>query len=448
MPVIRKIERPIPVLQRRKRVAAYARVSKESERMMHSISAQVSYYNELIQHHPEWEYAGVYADDFISGTGIAKRNEFNRMLEDCEAGKIDIILTKSISRFARNTVDLLQTIRHLKDLGIEVCFEKENIRSLSGDGELMLSILASFAQEEVRSISENIKWRTRKRFEQGIPNCHFQIYGYRWDGDRLVVEPEEARIVKLIFQSILDGLSLGDTEKRLKEMGVKGCRVQRFGKASVVSMLRNITYTGSLLLQKDFVTDPIEKHRKINRGELPQYLVEDTHEAIIDKETFDAVQNELARRRALGPFANKKIKTGCFTGKVKCPHCGSSFTHVVKCKGESRLEYWICRSKKQKGSCCPLKGMLNQNNLMRACAEVLGIPEFDERVFLEKVDRIEVPESYVLLFHMKDGSTVRKECPNTGNKDRWTAEYRKLVSAKRRLRAKKKKEEERCLAEE
>ena len=166
MKTVEKIERKLPVLKTRKRVAAYARVSMESERMQHSLSAQVSYYSALIQKNPEWEYAGVFADYGISGTGTKKREEFNRMLAECEAGSIDIILTKSIQRFARNTVDLLNTVRHLKDLGIEVRFEKENINSLSGDGELMLSILASFAQEESRSISENVTWGQRKRFAE------------------------------------------------------------------------------------------------------------------------------------------------------------------------------------------------------------------------------------------------------------------------------------------
>ena len=176
---IRKIERRIPNLKQRKKVAAYARVSMESERMHHSLSAQVSYYSSLIQKNPDWEYAGVYADYGISGTGMKKRQEFLRMLEDAEAGKIDIILTKSIQRFARNTVDLLRTVRHLKELGVEVWFEKENIHTMSGDGELMMTILASFAQEESRSISENVRWRVKKRFEQGNPNGRFRVYGDR-----------------------------------------------------------------------------------------------------------------------------------------------------------------------------------------------------------------------------------------------------------------------------
>ncbi len=310
---ISKIEPTLPAVVAKKKVAAYARISMESERMHHSLSAQISYYNALIQKNPEWEFAGVYADDGISGTGIAKRTEFQNMLSDCEAGKIDIILTKSIQRFARNTVDLLETVRHLKDIGVEVRFEKENINSMSGDGELMLSILASFAQEESRSISENVKWGTRKRFEQGVPNGHFQIYGYRWDGDHLVIEPEEANIVRLIYDNFLNGLSAETTEKQLEEMGVKSYKGKHFSNSSIRQILSNITYTGNLLFQKEYVSDPITGKSKKNRGEMPQYWVENTHEAIIPMETYRTVQKERQRRRELGVFANWSINTSCFT---------------------------------------------------------------------------------------------------------------------------------------
>lgn len=182
---ITKLERRTPALPSRKRVAAYARVSKDTERLMHSVSEQVSYYSKLIQKNPEWEYAGVYADKGITGTLTSMRDEFQRMLSDCEAGKIDIILTKSISRFARNTVDLLETVRHLKSIGVEVRFEKEKINTFSEDGELMLSLLASFAQEESMSISENSKWGIRKRFESGeIGAANKHILGYRYDDEK------------------------------------------------------------------------------------------------------------------------------------------------------------------------------------------------------------------------------------------------------------------------
>ena len=218
---IRKIEQKLPSIRERKKVAAYARVSMESERMHHSLSAQVSFYSNFIQKNPEWEYAGVYADYGISGTGMKKRKEFQRMLQDAKDGKIDLILTKSIQRFARNTVDLLSTVRQLKDIGVEVWFEKENIRSMSGDGELMMSILASFAQEESRSISENVRWRIKKGFEKGKPNGHFRVYGYRWEGDNLVIVPEEAAIVKRIFQNFLDGKSRLETEREFAAEGIK-----------------------------------------------------------------------------------------------------------------------------------------------------------------------------------------------------------------------------------
>ena len=433
MPNLRKIEAAVPAIREKKKVAAYARVSMQSERMLHSLSAQVSYYSGLIQKNPDWEYAGVYADDFISGTNTVKRDEFKRMLADCETGKIDIILTKSISRFARNTVDLLETVRHLKDLGIEVRFEKENIRSMDGDGELMLTILASFAQEESRSISDYVKWGIRKRMQNGIPNGRFRIYGYRWEGDELVIVPEEAEIVKRIFQNFLDGKSRLETEREFAAEGITTRDGHRWTDSNLKVVLTNVTYTGNLLLQKEFVADPITKQKKKNRGELPQYYVEDTHPAIIDKATFDFVQGEMARRRELGALANKSLNTSCFTGKIKCPYCGQSYMHNKR-TDRGYMEFWNCGSKKKKkkGAGCPVGGTINHKNMVRVCTEVLGLDEFDESVFLEQVDHIDVPERYTLEFHMADGRVITKDCPNTGHQDCWTPERRAEVSAKRR----------------
>src|SRR5699024_685085 len=189
---IQKIEAKLPELKKRKRVAAYARVSVEKGRTLNSLSQQVSYYNNLITYNSEWEFAGVFSDLGISGSN-SNREGFQELLNKCQEGKIDLILTKSISRFGRNTVDLLETVRHLKDIGVEVFFEKENIKTFSGDGELMLSILASFAQEEARSISNNVKWRIRKNFQEGKVNS-FVLYGYRWDGEKFNLVPEEAEV--------------------------------------------------------------------------------------------------------------------------------------------------------------------------------------------------------------------------------------------------------------
>lgn len=425
MAKITRIEQTVPTIKVKKKVAAYARVSVETERLHHSLSAQVSYYSALIQKNPEWEYAGVYADDGISGTGIAKRDAFQRMIEAAENGDIDIILTKSIQRFARNTVDLLETVRHLKDIGVEVRFEKEHINSMSGDGELMLTILASFAQEESRSISDNVKWGTRKRFEKGIPNGHFQIYGYRWEGDDLVIVPEEAEIVRRIFQNFLDGKSRLETEREFAAEGIitrNGCR---WVDSNIKVVLTNVTYTGNLLLQKEFVSDPISKQRKKNKGQLPQYYVEDTHPAIIDKATFDYVQEEMARRKELGARANKSLNTCCFTGKIKCPYCGVSYMHNKR-TDHHFMEFWNCGSKKKKkkGAGCPVGGTINHKNMVNICAEVLGLDEFDEEIFLERIDHIEVPERYVLEFRMTDGQIITRNCPNTGHKDCWTPERR------------------------
>ena len=435
MKTVKKIEITRPVLPTRKKVAAYARVSMESDRMMHSLSTQVSYYNVLIQSNPEWEFAGVYADNFISGTSTEKRTEFQRMLADCEAGKIDIVLTKSISRFARNTVDLLETVRHLKELGIEVQFEKEHINSLSDDGELMLSLLASFAQEESRSISENARWAIQKRFEKGIPNGHFRVYGYRWEGDELVPVPEEAAIVKRIYQNFLDGKSRLETERELAAEGITtrdGCR---WVDSNIKSVLSNITYTGNLLLQKEFIEDPVTKKRRKNKGQLPQYFVENTHEPIIDMETFQYVQDEMARRRELGALANKSLNITCFTGKIKCGNCGKSFMHNIrKNRAQFTTTYtdedgmyttWVCgsRKQKQKGEPCMAKEIPDKI-LKACCAEVLGLDEFDDEVFAERVERIDVPDGGILVFHFYDGTEVTKEWKSTAKQDCWTDEYK------------------------
>ena len=430
---ITRIDAKKPDLLQRKRVAAYARVSMDTERLMHSLSVQVSYYSELIQNTPGWEYAGVYADEGITGTKMDSRPEFIRMLADCEAGKIDIILTKSLSRFARNTVDTLNVVRRLKELGIEVRFEKERINSLADEGELLITIMASFAQEEVRSLSENVKWGLRKRFEQGMPNGRFHVYGYRWEGDHLVIQPDEAAIVRRIFQNFLQGKSRLETEREFAAEGITTAKGCRWVDSNIKVVLTNVTYTGNLLLQKEYITDPITKKRKKNRGELTQYYVEGTHEAIIDKETFDYVQQEMARRKALGPRANKSLTLTCFSGKIRCPHCGISYGHLRPRRGSS-ISYWVCGSKRKKkvGDGCPVKGAMSEVAIRKCCAEALGLDEFDEAVFTERVDHLEVPEKDRLTFFMKDGTTFTRDCRNTGHQDCWTPEYRAAVSTYRR----------------
>ena len=415
---IRKIEAHAPIGARKKRVAAYARVSMDSERLENSLSAQISYYSAFIQKNPGWEYAGVFADNGISGTST-DRAEFQRLMAECEAGHIDIILTKSISRFARNTLDTLTAVRRLRELGIEVQFEKEHINTLSDKGELLLTLLASFAQEESRSISENVKWSVRKRMEQGIPNGRFRIFGYRWQDDKLVIVPEEAAIVRRIYQDFLDDKSRLEMERALKAEDVRTVNGCYFQDSTLKMILTNITYTGNLLLQKEYITNPINGKRKKNHGELPQYYVEDTHEAIIDRATFDYVQQEMARREALGPKANKSMHLTCFSGKIKCPYCHASYTHNHQ-RNKSDSNYWLCSSRKKKkvGDGCPVKGVMSDAALKKCCAEVLGLEEFDEAAFVEKVEHLEVPEKGQLTFFMRDGSVFTREFKNLGHRDR------------------------------
>lgn len=427
MKTVEKIERKLPVLKARKRVAAYARVSMESERMQHSLSAQVSYYSALIQKNPEWEYAGVFADYGISGTGTKKRDEFNHMLAECEAGNIDIILTKSIQRFARNTVDLLNTVRHLKELGIEVHFEKEKINSLSGDGELMLSILASFAQEESRSISENVKWGTIKRFKQGIPNGKFSIFGYEWQDDKLVIIPEEAEIIRWMYAEYMKGASRIEIGRALMDRGIYTRQGKPWVDSNVKVILTNITYTGNMLFQKEYCEDPITKHRRKNYGEMPQYFVEDTHEAIIPMDEWQAVQAEFKRRRDLGPFGNKSLKLSAFSTKITCGCCRKHYRHSGKRNTAGEVYYiWTCQTKSQKGaSACPSKN-IPEKMLQNAAAEVLGLDEFDEDAFSRQIEEVIVIGDDTLTFRFYDGHEVTTKWQSTAKTDWWTDERRKL----------------------
>ena len=405
---ISKIEPKLPVIQARKKVAAYARVSRDTERLMHSVSAQVSYYSALIQKNPEWEYAGVYADMGISGTDTSKRGEFLRTLADCEEGKIDIILTKSISRFARNTVDLLETVRHLKDLGIEVRFEKEHIHSLSEDGELMLTLLASFAQEESRSISENVKWGVRKRFQSveiGAANKH--ILGYRYDDGlrKYVIIPEEAEAVRWMFQMYINGVPLRGITESMNSAGIRTTLGNDFQEASVRQLIFNEVYAGDIRRQKCYMADPITKTKVKNCGELPQYYMADCHEAIIDRETYAKVQAEMERRAGL------VNPTYLFTGKIKCGICGQSFTRRKGITKGKEYVSWFCRAKKEVGMTCTSRNYSEQN-LMEICAKLMGTDSFDGTAFESSVRLISALPDGSLEMQFFNGETKLWEMPH------------------------------------
>ena len=407
MKKIRKIEPALPALAGRKKVAAYARVSRDTERLMNSVSAQISHYSALIQNNPEWEYAGVYADCGISGTGTARRGEFLRMLADCEAGRINIILTKSISRFARNTVDLLETVRHLKSLGIEVRFEKEHINSLSEDGELMLSLLASFAQEESRSISENVKWGVRRRFQSGeIGTANKHILGYRYDEDekKYVIIPEEAEAVRWMFKMYIDGVPLRGIAESMNSAGIRTTLGNDFQEASVRQLIFNEVYAGDIRRQKCYMADPITKTKVKNCGELPQYYMADCHEAIIDRETYAKVQAEMERRAGL------VNPTYPFTGKIKCGICGQSFTRRKGTTKGKEYVSWFCRAKKEVGMTCTSRNYSEQN-LMEICAKLMGTDSFDGTAFESSVRLISALPDGSLEVQFFDGQIKRWEMP-------------------------------------
>lgn len=408
--IIKLEQECLPKISTKKRVAAYARVSKDTVSLKHSLSAQVSAYSERIQNNSQWEYAGVYIDEGISGTRVDKRPDFQRMIKDCENGLIDIILTKSISRFSRNTVDLLTNIRHLKSLGVEVRFEKEHISTMTGDGELMLTILASFAQTESESISENVKWGLRKRFRDGIPTWRGAVYGYEWKGDKYVVVQKEADVVRKIYQNFLDGKSRYETRRELNNAGITTKRGAKWCDRSIRHILMNITYTGCLLFQKTYSTDPITKKNYINKGELTRYLVEDAHEPIIDKDTFDFVQSEIARRKQLGNIANKAVATSCFTNKIECGICHLPYyTTTEKRAGGLKHRYWACSKSRKKNHKTERKHeapWLPHERLLECCTRALGLNEFNEKVFASRIEKIVIVGKGEMEIHFIDGTNV------------------------------------------
>ena len=346
--------------ERRLKVAAYCRVSTDQEEQESSYEAQIGYYTEKIKNNAEWTLAGIFADEGITGTQAKKRPEFMKMIRLCRQRKIDMILTKSLSRFARNTVDSLKYIRDLKALGIAVIFEKENINTLETDTEMMLTIMSCFAQAESESISKNVSWGIRQSFKNGnVPMQYARLLGYRkGDYDKPEIVPEEAEIVKGIYRLYLDGMSLNMIVDRLNEKGLttKGSN-SPYRKEVVQRILTNEKYTGDALLQKTYVTDCITKKTRKNNGELPMYLVKNHHEPIISHEDFNRVQEEMARRSAKRVIADKLTKgeQGKYSAKYAlselliCGECGSHYRRVTwTAKGYKEIK-WRCINRIQYG---------------------------------------------------------------------------------------------------
>lgn len=354
IPATRNLHTGIPTTSKAKRkVAGYARVSTDSDEQFTSYEAQVDYYTNYIKSRPEWEFVEVYTDEGISALNTKKRDGFNRMIADALDSKIDLIVTKSVSRFARNTVDSLTTVRKLKDKGVEVYFEKENIWTMDSKGELLITIMSSLAQEESRSISENVTWGQRKRFADGKVSMPYkQFLGYRKGADGLPeIIPEEAEIVRTIYRMFVEGMSAGSIAKHLTENGIP----TPSGKAvwqrhTIESILQNEKYKGSALLQKKYTVDFLQKKMKVNEGEVPQYYVEHSHPAIIAPEEWERVQLELKRRKDSG---RRTFSTSPFAGKLICGDCGEIFgSKVWHSNSKYRRTIWQCNAKFKGDTIC------------------------------------------------------------------------------------------------
>lgn len=416
---IRKLEPLAPPVPTRKRVGAYARVSSGKDAMLHSLSAQISYYSDYIQKHRGWEYVGVYVDEALTGTKDS-RTGFQRMLKDCRDGKIDMVITKSISRFARNTVTMLEAVRELKMLGVDVYFEKENIHSLSGDGELMLTILASFAQEESRSVSENCKWRIRNKFKDGLAYS-FSMLGYDLENGTLKIIPKEAETVRAIFADYLSGMGKVAIMKKLNTAGVTTKQGYAWNKGAVDRILRNEKYVGDMLLQKKYRSNHIDKETRVNRGELPMYYVKDGHEPIIDRDTFNRVQEEINRRAAQHHPYTVPPKTYPFTSMIVCEKCGKHYRRKINNAGSKYSRaIWICSTFNQLGKAACDNKQIPEDILLSLTAEVLGLAEFDETVFKKRVAVMKVPEPNSVVYVFHDGREVKAFWQDKSRQDSWT----------------------------
>jgi len=368
------------------RVAAYCRVSTAHDNQINSYQTQITYYTDLIASNPDWELVGIFADEGLSGTQLLHRAEMNRMLAKCHEGKIDLILCKSISRFARNTVDLLDIVRDLKTLGIGVRFEKENIDTLNVDSEFIISLYASFAQAESESISQNILWGIRKKFAEGkvMYNMHNTL-GYRMgeDGIPVIVE-EEAEIVRRIFASFADGASMKEIAKELTDEKVPrrdGATV--WNRGNVFSILKSEKYVGDAISQKSYTVDCLSHRRAENHGQRPKYYIQNAHEPIIDRETWDRVRLELARRSLKagrhhpekGSYRTKYL----LNDLLFCPLCGANYKRTIWQISGRSVGVWRCGTRMELNSKkCPDSPSIHEDKLhralIRAANEILSDP--------------------------------------------------------------------------
>lgn len=414
-------------LPNKKKVAAYCRVSVTKDATLHSLAAQVSYYQDYISSNPKWVFVGIYADEGISGTKV-NRPEFNRMIEDCKLGKIDMILTKSISRFARNTMYLLETTRLLKSLNIDVYFEEQNMHSLSNDGELMLSLLASFAEEEVKSMSNNIRWKVNKFFEEGKVWGMHDFFGYKVLDDNYIINEEEAKTVRLIFylyiekkmgyQKIANYLN---KKKIPSPSGLKWCF------STVRGIAENVTYTGELILGRYSAEINCSNHSKTNKGQFPMYYVTESHPAIISKETYQKAQEIKAKNNK--KYVAVKTFASPFDGIIKCGFCGRNY---VRKRNKYRV-FWICSGmSNQSGSGCKQYLSLREDTLYELTSRALEIPQeqLTKEVLNENLEKIIVHSNKDVDFLFKNGDVKTLHFEFKSRKYSWTPEMKEQARRK------------------
>lgn len=409
------------------RVAAYARVSSDKDAMLHSLSSQVSYFSKMIQSHESWKYVGVYSDEGITGTK-SNRQGFTKMILDAKEGKIDIIVTKSLSRFARNTVDCLKTIREMKAINVDIFFEEQNIHTLSSNGEFLISLLAGYAQEESRQCSENTLWRVRKNFKEGKPYGGSSMLGYKLEKGKFTVVPEEAEVVRRIFDLYLAGNGFCKICRMLTDEGIKSYTGKAWNKSTVSEVISNITYTGNLHLQKTYTENHMTKKTMKNKGEKPMYVVEGNHEAIISQEEFDRLQ-ALRKAKAVGKRGVRSGAAYPFTGLIHCGECGRLFKHKVT----KYYESWCCSQYDELGKAYCASKKIRDDVLRKACAAALGIDSFDEKTFKKNVRGIDACNGNRLVFHLANGTTKEIIWDSPSRRDSWTDEM-KLKAKERNLK--------------
>lgn len=410
-------------LEKKKLVCAYARVSSDKDAMLHSLSAQVQYYKDYITSNNDWLFVKVYYDEGISGTK-QDRPAFQQMLQDAKDGKIDLIITKSISRFARNTVTLLEAVRKLKSYDVDVYFEEQRIHSISSDGELMLTILASYAQEEAKSVSENMKWRVRRNFEEGKPWGRAP-YGYTIENSKFVIVPKESEAVKLIFKLYLDGIG----SYRIKDIMNKSEYPTRnnclWTETTIRGMLKNYIYTGNAVFQTTYVKNYITKKKAKNNGEKPMYHVEECHDAIISIEDYNKVQKIIKER-------NEKIHKGItpkdnlFKGKLICAHCGCTF----RMKKNYRKYIWRCGTYIRLGSKGCFSKQIPNDALQIITKEILGVDELTSEIIDERIEKVIVGDDRLLTFYLKDGNKIDAHWMQKSRSESWTEEMKENARRK------------------